>query len=79
MRVNIMMLDHLGSPMPLHARNATMKEHLSFRTCGNRCSLTKLTALQPCSSSATDVAQGYTGYEHKDVFGVIHMSGRYLQ
>jgi RHS repeat-associated protein len=57
--------------------NADMKERLSFGSWGNRRDFATLTALPPYNTDFTSVTtRGYTGHEHGDAFGIIHMNGR---
>lgn len=71
------MVDHLGSPVAVYDANATMQEHLSFGTWGDRRNFdTTLPPLLPYTNITTDTVRGYTGHEHGDAFGIIHMNGR---
>jgi RHS repeat-associated protein len=66
----------LGSPIAVYDGNADMKERLSFCTWGNHRDYVTLNALAPCTSPSTETVRGYTGHEHRDAFGIIHMNGR---
>ena len=75
------MLDHLGSPVAVYDGSAAVQERLSFGTWGNRRDYDTLVALDYyntafVSGSDTDTVRGYTGHEHGDAFGIIHMNGR---
>jgi hypothetical protein len=71
------MVDHLGSPVAVYDGNAIFQEHLSFGTWGDRRNFdTTLPPLLPYTNITTDTVRGYTGHEHGDAFGIIHMNGR---
>ena len=71
------MVDHLGSPVAVYDGDAIFQEHLSFGTWGDRRNFdTTLPPLLPYTNITTDTVRGYTGHEHGDVFGIIHMNGR---
>lgn len=81
-KVRYQMLDHLGSPIAVYDGSAGASERLSYGTWGNRRNYdTPLVALPHyntdfVSGVDTDTVRGYTGHEHGDAFGIIHMNGR---
>ena len=67
------LLDHLGSPIAVYDNNALPTERLSIGSWGGRRDYDTLAALATIASVTT---RGYTGHEHGDAFGIIHMNGR---
>ncbi|GHD29546.1 RHS repeat-associated core domain-containing protein [Parahalioglobus pacificus] len=64
--------DHLGSVTALTDQLAGVTERFSFNAWGARRSAVDWTSAAP----ATDEIRGYTGHEHLDDVGIIHMNGR---
>jgi RHS repeat-associated protein len=67
--------DHQGSLDVLTDQNGTVQERLAFDPHGNRRSALAWNSLLP-SYSASNTTHGYTGHEHIDNLGVIHMNAR---
>jgi len=75
------MLDHLGSPIAVYDNTAANLERLSFGAWGARRNYDTQAILPPYNANFvsgvdTDTVRGYTGHEHGDAFGIIHMNGR---
>ena len=71
--INYLHRDHLGSVSAITDANGQLVENLSFDSHGKR----RLADWQdgtPVLSGVTD--RGYTGHEHLDDVGIIHMNGR---
>ncbi|WP_282611298.1 polymorphic toxin-type HINT domain-containing protein [Pelagibius sp. Alg239-R121] len=65
--------DHLGSVESITDEQGLVTEHLSYDAHGKR-RLTDWNAGVPAASSETP--RGFTGHEHLDGVGLIHMNGR---
>ena len=70
------MLDHLGSVVALYDAAAVPLERQSYDAWGERRDYATMTALPHYSPFNTQTVRGYTGHEHAESFGLIHMNGR---
>jgi RHS repeat-associated protein len=67
--------DHLGSLDVIANESGAVLERLSFDAHGQRRAATQWTSTLPALVS-TFTPRGFTGHEHLDAFGLIHMNGR---
>ncbi|WP_395793224.1 RHS repeat domain-containing protein [Aquimonas sp.] len=67
--------DHLGSLDVIANESGVVLERLSFDAHGQRRAATQWTSTLPALVS-TFTPRGFTGHEHLDAFGLIHMNGR---
>lgn len=77
-KINYLIKDHLGSTVAILNEDGTVKERLSYDPWGKRRAPTNLTPMDVWSITVTqlDTNRGYTGHEHIDSMGLIHMNGR---
>ena len=70
--------DHLGSVDVVTNGTGTVLERLSYDAFGARRTAAGASAWRDSAVSITPArtARGYTGHEHLDVFGLVHMNGR---
>lgn len=76
--LNYLIKDHLGSTIAIFNADGTIKERLSYDPWGKRRASTNLVALDLFSIGVSELTsnRGYTGHEHIDSMGLIHMNGR---
>lgn len=75
-QINYFLRDHIGSLVAVVGSLGVVKENTSFDAWGNR-RLTNLELIvDPTNYKSQFTDRGFTGHEHLDLVGLIHMNGR---